>query len=115
MTKTETKTTLIETRDVRGAYDMICRQAIIEHPTHGRLLLTEGYGGEDSLEGGAYRWRHGVLAKLQPGDTLAALEAAEWNPVLSHLGAVLEDCDPDRPVLAWDGHSLEAVARAAGL
>jgi hypothetical protein len=110
MTKTETKTTLIETTRVESDYGMLCRLAIVEHPKHGRLFIREGYGGEDSLAGGAIRWKHGLAIKLLPGDTLESLRATPDG----YLDLV-QGFDPDRPVLAWDGHSLEAVARAVGL
>lgn len=106
---------VVETRKVQGQYDLVAYQAIIDHSEAGRLLLTEGYGGEDSPEGGAYRWRHGLAARLKPSDTLAKLEGQDWNPAMSHLQAVLEGSDPERPVLALGGLAIQLIARAAGL
>jgi hypothetical protein len=107
---TTTKCTLIESTLVDAEYGMLCRLAIVEHPTHGRLFLREGYGGEDTLAGGAIRWRHGIAIRIQPADTLESLRG---NPD-GYLNLV-QGFDAERPVLAWDGASVEAVARAAGL
>lgn len=107
---TTTKITLIERDCTEADYGMMADMAIVEHPKHGRLFIREGYGGEDSLAGGAIRWRHGIAIRIQPGDTLESLRA---NPD-GYLNMV-QGFDPDRPVLAWDGHSVEAVARAVGL
>jgi hypothetical protein len=47
--------------------------AIIEHHSLGRLLLVEGFGGTDSLEGGSYRWKHGLCYKITETDTLGSI------------------------------------------
>ena len=107
---TKPKVTLVESALVDAEYGMLCRLAIVEHPKHGRLFIREGYGGEDSLAGGAIRWKHGLAIKLLPGDTLESLRATPDG----YLDLV-QGFDPDRPVLTWDGHSVEAVAHAAGI
>lgn len=107
---TTTKCTLIESTLVDADYGMLCRLAIVEHPKHGRLFLREGYGGEDSLAGGAIRWRHGLAIRIQPADTLESLQRDPDG----YLNMV-QGFDVERPVLAWDGASVEAMAHAAGL
>ena len=71
--KTATQNTLIETDTRRGAYDFRQTRAIIQHHSLGRLLLVEGFGGQDSLSGGAYRWRHGTVYKIDASATLQSL------------------------------------------
>jgi hypothetical protein len=105
-----TKCTLIETTRVDADYGMLATLAIVEHPTHGRIFIREGYGGEDTLAGGAIRWRHGLAIRIQPADTLESLRR---DPE-TYLNLV-QGFDAERPVLDWDGTSVEAVARAAGL
>ena len=87
MTKTETKTTLIETTRVEADYGMLCTIAIVEHPKHGRLFIREGYGGEDSLAGGAIRWKHGIAIRIQPGDTLLTISYRQRMPAWMILKA----------------------------
>lgn len=105
-----TKCKLIESTRVEADYGMLCTLAIVEHEVRGRLFLREGYGGEDSLQGGAIRWRHGLAIRIQPADTLESLRR---DPE-TYLNLV-QGFDAERPVLDWDGTSVEAVARAAGL
>jgi hypothetical protein len=105
-----TKCTLIETTRVDADYGMLATLAIVEHPKHGRLFIREGYGGEDSLAGGAIRWRHGLAIRIQPADTLESLRRDPDG----YLNMV-QGFDIERPVLDWDGASVEAVAHAAGL
>lgn len=85
---------IVESRTVTGAYDFNCDQIIIDHHRHGRLLLTEGWGGDEVI-GEQYRWRQGLAAKLQPTDSFA---------VLNHH-------DQDRPLLDWPGQMVERLAQ----
>ncbi len=89
--------------------------AIIQHATHGRLLLCQGFGGVDTLKGGAYRWQHGLACKLQPSDTLASLRAGKWNESTSLLDAVIHGADKSRELLTWTGAQLTKLAQVAGL
>jgi len=72
-TTTTKKNKLIDSDSRRGAYHMIQARAIIQHHSHGRLLLVEGFGGTDTLEGGCYRWKHGTCYKISETDTLESL------------------------------------------
>lgn len=109
-----TSTPVVEVREERGAYNIWCKSAVIEHPEHGRVYLTEGFGGLDAPEGATYRWRHGTACKLQPGDTMDSLETDRWNEHASILDVMLFDHDPSRPVVA-EGAEVARIAEAAGL
>lgn len=109
----DTAAKLIELNDREGAYGMYRTEIIIAHPKHGLLYLSQGYGGEQELAGGAYRWRHGIVAELLPGDTLESLAVADWNEYMSCLGAVQLGIDPERLHLAWTGHMIQNCAEAA--
>jgi hypothetical protein len=104
---------VVESDTSTGLYDMLQGRMVVDHPTHGRLLLVEGFGGMDSLQGGQYRWMHGYAVRLQPGDTLASLDLKEWNEWTSLYTAVMAGYDKTRPVLEWSGHMIASVARAA--
>lgn len=106
---------IIEERSVEMDYGFRGTWAVIDHPKHGRLLLCQGYGGETSLQGGGVRWRHGLILKLQPGDTIGSLEALPWNDEMATLVAARHGYDPDRPLMEWNGHVVAAIAKAAGL
>lgn len=107
--------TLIERRDVERDYGMRGCVAIVQHSKHGRVLLSDGFGGQGTLAGGAVRWRHGVAVKLKDSDTLDGLEKSDWNDAMSLMSAVVQGADPDRPLLDWMGHHIERAAEAAGL
>lgn len=104
-----TKCKLIESTRVEADYGMLCTLAIVEDEVRGRLFLREGYGGEDSLQGGAIRWRHGLAIRIQPADTLESLRDPD-----GYLNMV-QGFDVERPVLALDGRELERIAEQAGL
>lgn len=104
--------TVIEIEHTRGAYDIPFYRIVIDHPTHGRLLLKEGYGG-DSIHGETYRWEHGDVFALRPDDTLESLRASEWNETLDGLGAVEYHADETRPSLGWEGYMIERMAQRA--
>lgn len=105
---------VIESDHVERDYGFRGTDAVIEHPTHGRLLLSDGYG-ELGNRGGKVRWEHGTAVKLQPGDTLGSLRSTEWNDWMNLFSAVKTGCDESRPVLDWSGDMVAAVAKSAGL
>ena len=102
---------VIETGSQDKAYGMMRDYMIVEHPEHGRLLIVEGFGGDD-VEGQMYRWRHGVVAQIKGSDTMETLEAGEWNEHTSLLDAVLAGVDTERPMLDWDGIMIERMVDA---
>lgn len=111
---TKAAITLIESETVKGQYGMPQTMAVVD-TTNGRLLITQGLGGMDSLVGGAIRWRHGLAAQLLPTDTIASLRDGEWNDCVSLMEAVLGGHDRTRPLLDWSGRHIESVATQAGL
>lgn len=116
--KTTTKTpkaTISETRTVARDYGMAGTLAIIDHPTHGRLLIEDGFGGMDSLEGGCVRWKHGAAYQLQPGDTFEALDEDLGIDCMTRLSAIVAQLDDARPWLAWNGHAVASLARSLRL
>lgn len=104
---------IVESREVERDYGFRGVDAIVEHPKHGRLMLCDGYGGVDTLSGGAVRWRHGAVYTLQPADTFAALDAP-YNDTTTVLQAMRAGYG-DRAPLDWDGAAIEGMAEAAGL
>lgn len=111
---TKTKIEVIEHEKVERDYGMMGNIAIVDHPNHGRLLIEDGFGGMDSLEGGSVRWRHGDVYRLHADDTLATLRETEWCGT-SLLNAVRHLEDTSRPSLEWWGHAVESLAVEAGL
>ena len=105
---------IIEARSVERDYGFAGTQAIIQHSKCGRLLIEDGFGGVDSLAGGAVRWRHGLLIAIHPGDTFASLDQP-WNEFFSNLQSAEHANDPQRPILSWDGSAIERLAESAGL
>lgn len=99
----------------QGLYDMPFNVQVVQHPRHGRLLLTQGWGGMDSPKGGAYRWEHGAAYQLQAEDTLESLRSEEWNDYTSLYEAVLRGYDDSRPVLEWDGNMVAALATSVAV
>ncbi len=108
------KSVVIETRAVEREYGYPGVEAIVDHPQHGRLLVIDGFGGKDSLRGGAVRFEHGRVCKLLPEDTFEALDA-EWNEYTSVMDAVTSGHDSDRPLLDWDGMAVAGLAKSCGL
>lgn len=106
---------LIEWEHVGREYGFNGTQAIIDHPEHGRLMITDGFGGIDSLDGGAVRWRHGMVMQLHPGDTFDSLRDAPWNDYMDLFDAVIKGCDDSRPVLNWYGKTIGHLAAQVGL
>lgn len=113
--KVRIKTQLLETKKTEREYNFFGTAAIINHSEYGLLLVNQGFGGMDSLEGGAVRWRHGVAISLKPNDTFEALENGPWNELTSHMAAVLYGWDDERPVLNLAGTELEKIAEISGL
>jgi len=111
--KMETK--IVEKETLERAYGFQGVQAIIDHDKHGRLLVLDGFGGMDTLQGGAVRFRHGMVIRLKNTDTLSNLKNQNWNNHESLLSAVLQGCDDDRPVLDWSGSMVSKLAESIGL
>jgi len=104
--KTKAQNELIEEFSRRGAYDMLQTLAIVDHHTHGRVLISQGFGGMDSLEGGTYRWKHGYVVKVSSTDTIEHL--------LAYGDAGFQNVDLlDR--IDWPGHVISKVAESVGL
>jgi hypothetical protein len=106
--------TIIADMSGAGEYGIPYAAAIVQHPTLGRVYISEEYGGEDGISGGTYRWRHGIAVQLRPDDTAETLNAP-WSEHASVLEAMLRGMDPARLVLNWSGAAIERVARSAGL
>ena len=104
---------IIETNEVDLVYGFTGTEMIVDHPTMGRLLIVDGYGGEGSIRGGAVRWEHGMVIQLIDGDTLASLELGSWNECTTLKQAVLMGLDDARPVLELGGHAVAAVVAKA--
>lgn len=107
-------TKLIESESVERDYGFAGTIAIVEHSTHGRLLIQDGYGEMD-LRGGMVRWEHGMVIKLQPADTIESLRADMGKVPVSDWERMVHGYDDARPVLGWDGRMVAAIAKSAGL
>ena len=99
----ENKITVLEQRSVVREYGIEGTEAIVIKDGE-KLLLTDGFGGIDSLRGGSVRWCYGMAVKLKAEDTFPILDA-EFNAYL----------DPERPLLLLSGRQVEAIAEKAGL
>lgn len=109
------KNKLIETRQEKAEYDIPATIAVVDTESHGRILIRECYGGENTLAGGTVRWRHGAAYQLQPDDTIDSLSNAAWNDDTSHYQAVICGHDDEIPMLDWDGYAIENIAKSVGL
>lgn len=109
------KIIVVESRSFLGRYELRAREAIIDHPTHGRLLIRQGYCGESQLRGGAYRWDGGAIYGLRQDDTFATLTEGAWNADINLYHAVVNGHDDSRPLLDWPGRAIESMAESAGL
>lgn len=69
------KSCIVDQRDVARNYDFRGKEIIVAHPTLGRLLLEDGYGGELTLHGGAVRWSQGCVYHLDDNDTFDTLDS----------------------------------------
>lgn len=108
---------LIERKSIEHDHGLAGTLAIVDHPKHDRVLMVDGFGGTDTLAGGAVRWRHGAVYKLRHGDTLAMLEGANFNDNLTCLDAILASADKTRPLISgkWGGFIIENMAKSVGL
>lgn len=106
------KTKLIAKRTAEGAYGFTTESIILDTDTHGRLLITDGWGGND-LEGQMYRWRQGYAIQLKSYDTFETLEKS-WNDLYTTLEVVLQGQDPNRPILNWRGSVIANLAKRHG-
>ena len=91
-------------------YGMTGESMIIDHPTHGRLLISDGFGGMDSHYGGGVRWRHGMVVQLKPTDTFAGLrqeieDTFDYPCYAVHLTAI-------REVMPWSGFAIDNLANS---
>jgi hypothetical protein len=105
-------TAVIEIEQVERDYGLAGTVAIVETSNHKRFLIRDGFGGIDTLAGGAVRWKHGAAYELQPGDTLESLRSTAWNEEVTLYDAVLHGRDDSRPVVEFHP---ECFARSAGL
>jgi hypothetical protein len=103
------KTTLIEKREQEAQYNMTTESMILDTDTHGRLLITDGWGGDD-VNGYCYRWRHGLAIQIKTDDTFEVLDRP-WNEWTDTINAVLTGNDPERPILDWNGFAIEKIAK----
>ena len=99
---------------VKAQYDMWCKWAIIDHPKHGRLYITQGFGGMDSLQGGMYRWSNGIAVQLMPDDTITSLSAMH-NETINILEAACRGYRDERQLVDWTGDMVAQVAKSCGL
>lgn len=104
---------VVEQRDVEREYGFGGVEAIIDHSTHGRLYIADGFGGMDPLGGGCVRWRHGIVCGLKADDDLDALD--EWHSGCTVHTRMLAGYDTDRVPLDWPGRQISALAAASGL
>jgi hypothetical protein len=107
-------TTIIEKRKVERDFGFLGTDAIIDHEKHGRLLIRDGYGGENGMQGGAVRFQHGMVVKLCTSDTFADLDK-DWNEFTSVFDAVVNGYDTARPIKDWDGKMITKLAESLGL
>lgn len=105
--------TVLEQRSVVREYGIEGTEAIVIKDGE-KLLLTDGFGGQDDLRGGTVRWCHGKALKLKDGDTFETLDA-EFNAYFSVMDRALKAMDPERPLLSLHGRQIEAIAEKAGL
>lgn len=116
---TTSKSILIDTQEVERDYGFEGTRAIVDTAEHGRILIEDGFGGMDSLEGGCVRWKHGSAYKLQPEDTFESLEEdsdfESCGVTISKLDAIIQQCDDSRPYLQWSGHVVASIAKSLGI
>jgi len=105
-------TKLIEHESVERDYGFKGTDAIVEANNGDRYLIRDGFGGIDTMAGGAVRWRHGMAVKLQPSDTIDSLKSEKWNDETSLWHAVVNGFDDNRPLVLIDPTNM---AKAAGI
>jgi hypothetical protein len=104
-TKSRTaKTCLVEKSSCKGAYDMYQDRILIDHASLGRILISEGFGG-NGVEGETYRFKHGMALRVPADATIASLDKEEeaYGP-LSYVYEILD----------WDGAVIQAIAESHG-
>ena len=107
--------TIVERRSRSGIYDLTAQEMIVDHPKFGRVLIIEGFGGNE-LQGQAYRWRHGMAVALHADDSFAGIDKIDDRKVLpdTFLGLAMLGDDQSRPILNWSGRQIEKLAQEAG-
>lgn len=105
---------IIERATRTGLYDLDTESVIVELEDGTRVYLTDGYGGEDTLDGGQYHWRYGIAVQVKPTDTLASLTTPDdqGNTLIdyaSHTFAV----KTERRILDWSGPRINRIATTA--
>ena len=103
---------IIEKETNKAEYDMDCVSMIVENENGERYLMQEGFGGMDTMAGGAIRWRHGLIIKIKAGETFSTFEK-EWNESATLRDAMLRGYDDERPILDWSGTIIEKIANLA--
>lgn len=107
---------LIEKRDVERCYGFRGTEAIIESEKYGKLLVMDGYGGENTMAGGAVRWRHGLAIKLKKEDTLDTLNDPFGDDGLSPIMRLIGGYGYEgRKILELEGKSLVLLASSVGI
>lgn len=98
---------IIEKRVINGEYGFLKQQIIVDTKKHGRLLISEGFGG-NSLEGQSISYRHGLVVSLKPADTFETLnELISKDDWLTELDCAIQGFDSDRQIQEWNGHAIE--------
>lgn len=109
-----TKAIIISQRDIKHDYDTVGTEYIINHPKHGLILLTTGFGGIDTPSGGAVRFRHGMVISLRLGDNFDSFNRL-WNDTTSNYLAMTQGYDDARSVLNWSSAMIENLAKSLDL
>lgn len=104
---------LIEQDTNQGQYDLPCQEMIVELTDGRRMYLLEGFGGMSDLEGGQYRWRHGIAIQILPTDTLESLRADTGEYNTTSYDRLVHGYDEQRPVQEWPGTIIDSIASAA--
>lgn len=115
MNATEKEITLVEHDRAPAQYDMERTEAIIDRPDRGRLYICQGFGGMDSVQGGGYRWLHGMACKIKDTDTLESLRSEMWNDHALVIDAMSNGYDDERPILDMSGWQIKGIAESVGL
>ena len=102
---------LVEKDNILGVYDFLQSIMIVDTDKHGRILLVEGFAGND-IEGQMYRWKHGLAISIHNEDTLESLRAEKWNEYYTGYQVVTLCQDNDRPCLHWDGFVIDKLANS---
>lgn len=103
------QTKLVEKRIKTGIYDFKTEAMIIDTDTTGRIMIVEGWGGDD-INGYCYRWKHGLAIQLKADDTFDTFDG-DWNDTCSHWEAIIHGYDPGRTVKEWPGYAIAGIAK----